>query len=78
MAEAASQRPPLLALRFCQPISDGTRAEALAWAHAAGGGAALAAVAAAAEIIRAKKTRDKVMERSTQNIVYENNMASGQ
>jgi hypothetical protein len=76
-AEAASQRPPLLVFRFCKPISDGTRAEALAGAHA-GGEAALAAVASAAEIIRTQKTRDKVMEQNTQNIIYENNIASAQ
>jgi ribonuclease HII len=47
-------------------------------AHAAGGEAAFAAVAAATGMIKAKKTRDKVMERSTQNIIYENNIASAQ
>jgi hypothetical protein len=36
--------------------------------HAAGAFAALAAVVAAAETITAKKTRDKIMVRSTQRI----------
>ena len=72
------QRPPLLAFRLCKAISDGTRLEALARAHATGVFAAPAAVAAAVEIIRARETPDKFMVRSTQNIIYENNIASAQ
>jgi hypothetical protein len=75
-AEAALQRPPLLAFRLCKDTSDAARAEALAGAHAAGAFAAPAAVAAAAERIKARETWDKFMVRSTQNIIDENNIAS--